>query len=291
MSKTELLFIWAIGIGLLDWRNEDNHSIIYSLQKAIELCAEKARIKSIYIKLREYGPAYVDLASDPVKYIIPDRWCDFESSVDTCSVSIETVKKYISNGESSMSSSELKKVVQKLIDQDEMPEEIFDELLRYEFRKESFSISHNSLLEYLVERSAPDISDQVICEYLNDSLKKDNFYLESDLPELVRWKMCQQGEQYCKEGMDEIINMQRSWMTAAGHFREPEIVEDYDYCHLIDWSEVNSIETLFYQILKVLILSEDADAAQIALMGLFAMIRNDINYIENIEKDWKLKSG
>ena len=114
LSKTELLFIWAIGIGLLDWRNEDNHSIIYSLQKAIELCAEKARIKSIYIKLREYGPAYVDLASDPVKYIIPDRWCDFESSVDTCSVSIETVKKYISNGESSMSSSELKKVVQKL---------------------------------------------------------------------------------------------------------------------------------------------------------------------------------
>lgn len=286
LSKTELLFIWAIGIGLLDWRNEDNHSIIYSLQKAIELCAEKARIKSIYIKLREYGPAYVDLASDPVKYIIPDRWCDFESSVDTCSVSIETVKKYISNGESSMSSSELKKVVQKLIDQDEMPEEIFDELLRYEFRKESFSISYNSLLEYLVERSAPDISDQVICEYLNDGLKKDNFYLESDLPELVRWKMCQQGEQYCKEGMDEIINMQRSWMTAAGHFREPEIVEDYDYCHLIDWSEVNSIETLFYQILKVLILSEDADAAQIALMGLFAMIRNDINYIENIEKDW-----
>src|SRR5699024_2392559 len=93
-------------------------------------------------------------------------------------------------------------------------------------------------------------------------------------------------EQFCKEGMDEIINIQRSWMTAAGHFREPEIEEDYDYYHLIDWSEVNSIETLFYQILKVLILSEDADAAQIALTGLFAMIRNDINYIENIETDW-----
>lgn len=286
LKESELLSIWAIGMGLLDWRNEDNHATIHSLQRAIELCAEKSGIKCIYNKLREYGAAYIDLVSDPVKYIIPDRWCDSEGSVATCSASIETVKKYISNGESTVKASELKEVVQKLIDRNEMPEEVFIELLTYEFGKDSYSINHNSFLEYLVGQSKKDVSDHAIYDYLNAVLQRESYYLESDLPELVRWKMRQQGELYCKEGMDEIIKMQRSWMTAAGHFQEPEIEDNYNYYQMIDWDEANSIETLFYQIMKVLILSEDADAARIALTGLFAMVRCDNKYIENIETDW-----
>lgn len=75
-------------------------------------------------------------------------------------------------------------------------------------------------------------------------------------------------------------------MTAVGHFQEPEIEEDYNYYDLIDWDKANSIETFFYQIMKILILSEDADAARTALTGLFAMVRCDNKYIENIEMDW-----
>ncbi|MEE0202435.1 MAG: hypothetical protein U0I51_18090 [Muricomes sp.] len=86
--------------------------------------------------------------------------------------------------------------------------------------------------------------------------------------------------------MDEIIKMQRSWMTAAGHFQEPEIEEDYDYYNLINWDYADKIETLFYQIMKLLILSEDADAARTALTGLFAMLRCDNRYLKNIEMDW-----
>lgn len=286
LKESELLSIWAIGMGLLDWRNEDDHATIHSLQRAIEICAEKSGIECIYNKLRRYGEAYIDLVSDPVKYIIPERWCDSKSLAVTCNVSIETVKKYILNDESAVKASELKEVVQKLIDQNEMSEEVFYELLTYEFEKDSYGINHNSLLEYLVGQSKEDISDHIIYNYLNGVLQKEGYYLEYDLPELVRWKMRQQGKQYCKDGMDEIIKMQRSWMTAAGHFKEPEIEEDYNYYHLISWDEANSIETLFYQILKVLILSEDADAARIALTGLFALIRCDKTYIKNIETDW-----
>lgn len=286
LKEVELISIWSIGIGLLDWRNEDNHATIHSLQRAIELCAERSGGELIYNKLKEYGAAYVDLFSDSSKYIIPDRWCDPMNATSTNSASIEAVKRYLSNDKDSMKISELREVVQELISRNEMPEELFSKLLKYEFGKESYSIKHNNFLEYLVGQSAPDVSDKLICDYLNDVVKREHNYLESDLPELVRWVIHQQGEQFCKDGMDEIIKMQRSWLTTAGHFQEPEIEEDYNYHNLIDWDKADTIETLFYQILKILILSEDADAARTALAGLFALVRCDNKYLEYIETDW-----
>lgn len=145
LKEAELLSIWAIGMGLLDWRNEDNHATIHSLQRAVELCAEKSEIKSIYHRLKEYGAAYINLCSDPVKYIIPNRWCDSVNSVSISEISIETIEKYLLGDESTVKKAELKEVIQELIDRHEMPEEIFKELLRYEFGKDSYSISHNSL--------------------------------------------------------------------------------------------------------------------------------------------------
>ena len=34
-------------------------------------------------------------------------------------------------------------------------------------------------------------------------------------------------------------------------------------------------------------MSEDADAAYIALTGLFALLRSDAKYLKNIEDDWE----
>lgn len=284
--EEELLYIWTIGIGLLDWRNEDNHVTIYSLQKAIELCAKKNGIGHIYNKLREYGTAYIDLVLDSEKDSVPGGCYDFTTSVYMFDEPTEIVKNYISCDASVMEASKLRKVIRELIERDQISEQVFGELLRYEFEKESYSIIHNEFLEYLVEKTSPDVSEQEICKYLNDTLKQENCHLELDLPELVRWKMKQQGEIYCKEGMEEILKMQRSWMTAAGHFKEPEIEEEYSYCHLIDWEKVDGIETLFYQIMKMLILSEDADAVQTALTGLFGMVRCNDRCIKSIEMDW-----
>lgn len=199
LDESEMLSIWAIGMGLLDWRNEDDHAAIHSLQRALELCADKSGIKCIYNRLREYGAAYIDLVSDSTRYIIPDRWCDSENSVSTCSASIEEVKKYLSNDESAVKKPVIKEVVQELTDRHEMPEEIFNELLRHEFENNSYGIKHNSLLEYLVGQSPTEMSDQVIREYLNDVVHRESYYLESDLPELVRWKMRQQENSIAKK--------------------------------------------------------------------------------------------
>ena len=286
LKESELLSIWAIGMGLLDWRSEDNHAAIHSFQRAIELCAEKIANNSIFDRIREYGAAYIDLASDPIKYIIPDRWCDAKEAEPISDVSFELVKQYLVN-DGSVNQSELKKSIEILICKNEIPKEVLNELLTHEFAKETSSIQHNSFLEYLVSKSEAEISDQVICEYLRNVLERDHYYLELDLPELVCWKINHQGESYCKVGLEEVIKMQRSWMTAAGHFKEPEIQQKYDYCHLVNWDKADNIGTLFYQILRILILSEDADAAHIALTGLFALLRSDTKYLENIEYDWE----
>ena len=144
----------------------------------------------------------MDLSSDPVKYIIPNRWCDAENSVSINETSIKTIEKYLSGDESTVKNTKLKKMIQELIDRHEMPEEIFKELLRYEFGKDSYSIRHNSILEYLVEQSTPDLSDQAICDYLNDVVQRESNYLELDLPELVRWKMHQQETSYEKSTLN-----------------------------------------------------------------------------------------
>ena len=59
-----------------------------------------------------------------------------------------------------------------------------------------FDLAYNciflsSFLEYLIEKASADISEQEICQYLNDSLRRESCHFESDLPELVRWKMKQ----------------------------------------------------------------------------------------------------
>ena len=287
LTESELLSIWAIGMGLLDWRDEYNHATIHSLQRAIEICAEKNKIKSIYHRLKEYGAAYIDLSSDPMKYIIPNRWCDVTNVVSHNEASIDVVNKYLLSNKGSSKTSELKETIKEFIDRHEMPEDLFKELLRHEFEKESYSIRDNSFLGYLIRKATPDMSEQIICDYLHDALKKEMNYLELDLPALVQWKIYQQGKQYCKDGMDEIIKMHRSWMTAVGHFQEPKIEEEYNYYNLIDWEHADSIGTLFYQVMKILILSEDAEAARTALTGMFAMLRCDNRYLKNIERDWE----
>lgn len=100
LKESELLSIWAIGMGLLDWRSGDNHAAIHSFQRAIELCAEKTANNSIFDKLREYGAAYIDLVSYPIKYIIPDRWCNAKEAEPINDVSIEVVKRYLINDDS-----------------------------------------------------------------------------------------------------------------------------------------------------------------------------------------------
>ncbi|MBQ4522422.1 MAG: hypothetical protein IJA10_05645 [Lachnospiraceae bacterium] len=65
VSENDLLSIWAFGIGMLNWKNESNHSTIAALDKAIEICATRNGLSSVYEKICEMGKAEISARVDP----------------------------------------------------------------------------------------------------------------------------------------------------------------------------------------------------------------------------------
>lgn len=41
VSENDLLSIWAFGLGILNWKNEADRSVIAALDKALEICAAR----------------------------------------------------------------------------------------------------------------------------------------------------------------------------------------------------------------------------------------------------------
>lgn len=286
-NREQLLLIWTTGMVLLDWRLEDNHSSIAALQKAIEICALRNGYCDIHSDLSLLGPAYINLMGDPVKYIIPDRWVDNTSfSEETTSVEYyeQMIHEYVQD--KSYSSTDILEACESLHNKDALKESVVLEIMEHEFFKESSSIERNSLLEYLISLGKAEETDVLIRKYLGMLLQRDHYYCALDVPALVLWKMKQLSPEYGINGMKQILDMHRSWRTAAGHIKDVELTNEIIFTKLVDWNESTDLYTLFLDIALLLIKSEDADAARTALAGVFATLRVEPGYINFIEKMW-----
>lgn len=160
------------------------------------------------------------------------------------------------------------------------------EIMEHEFFKESSSIERNSLLEYLISFGKAEETDVLIRKYLGMLLQRDHYYCALDVPALVLWKMKQLSPEYGINGMKQILDMHRSWRTAAGHIKDVELTNEIIFTKLVDWNESTDLYTLFLDIALLLIKSEDADVARTALAGVFATLRVEPGYINFIEKMW-----
>ena len=286
-NREQLLLIWTTGMVLLDWRLEDNHSSIAALQKAIEICALRNGYCDIHSDLSLLGPAYINLMGDPVKYIIPDRCVDNTSfSEETTSVEYyeQMIHEYVQD--KSYSSTAILEACESLHNKDALKESVVLEIMEHEFFKESSSIERNSLLEYLISFGKAEETDVLIRKYLGMLLQRDHYYCALDVPALVLWKMKQLSPEYGINGMKQILDMHRSWRTAAGHIKDVELTNEIFFTKLVDWNESTDLYTLFLDIALLLIKSEDADAARTALAGVFATLRVEPGYINFIEKMW-----
>lgn len=286
-NREQLLLIWTTGMVLLDWRLEDNHSSIAALQKAIEICALRNGYCDIHSDLSLLGPAYINLMGEPVKYIIPDRWVDNTSfSEETTSVEYyeQMIHEYVQD--KSYSSTAILEACESLHNKDALKESVVLEIMEHEFFKESSSIERNSLLEYLISFGKAEETDVLIRKYLGMLLQRDHYYCALDVPALVLWKMKQLSPEYGINGMKQILDMHRSWRTAAGHIKDVELTNEIIFTKLVDWNESTDLYTLFLDIALLLIKSEDADAARTALVGVFATLRVEPDYINFIEKMW-----
>lgn len=175
---------------------------------------------------------------------------------------------------------------ESLHNKDALKESVVLEIMEHEFFKESSSIERNSLLEYLISFGKAEETDVLIRKYLGMLLQRDHYYCALDVPALVLWKMKQLSPEYGINGMKQILDMHRSWRTAAGHIKDVELTNEIIFTKLVDWNESTDLYTLFLDIALLLIKSEDADAARTALAGVFATLRVEPDYINFIEKMW-----
>lgn len=283
-TQETLLKIWAIGIAVLDWKDDENHATIHSLQKAIELCAERSGIQDIRVSLSKYGPAYIDLIPDPMRFIIPERWCDEKGKIIDDQISDRIILEYMEGD--NISKECIVNSLDVLRKKGLVSTDTLIQLLEFELKKGKWNFERNQIIEYLFKCILPEYTDPLVDSYLDALIEDAQDYIETQLPLFARMAINQQDEIYCAEGIKELINMYKNWLTAGGHFQEPVITDNYDYVNLIDWNSVSDLDSLFYQILKILILSEDADAARTALSGLFALERINESFIKWIESDW-----
>jgi len=283
-DQESLVKIWAIGMAVLDWRDDENHATIHSLQRAIELCAERSGVPNIHALLEEIGPAYIDLASDSIRFIIPERWCDDSGKMEDELVSDEIIKSYL-DGEK-IQKDTIAASIAVLTDQGKIGKEALIGLLEFELEKDEWGIARNPIISYLYQFLSSADTDLLVDRYLGRLTEQDHSYLITNLPSFVLWQVAQQDGSYGVDGLVALLAMHKEWMTSARHFQEPKITDNYDYTRHVDWERVTDIYSLFYQIIKVLILSEDADAARTALSGLYALESLDESFIDWLELDW-----
>jgi hypothetical protein len=284
-TRNELLKIWSLGIGILDWKNEDDHATILALQKAIELCAEKQGIKDIKSSLSILSPANIDLSADSVKYVIPERWCDKKYNYLKGDESKRIISDYFSDASVKPSNYDTSKAIASLCELGELSNDECIEYLNKETVQNNYSVHHDSIIRILIENGPHEEVDRWIKEYLKASFDRKYFYPEQEIPDLIEWRLKSFDEKFVKDSVDLLIQMNKSWITMNGHIEEPELDYSNDYLIYMDM-EKEDICDLYFEILLLFIKSEDADAARTALEGIAAVLRVDFHFISKIENSW-----
>lgn len=286
-ERTQLLSIWAIGIGLLDWRNEDNHDAISALQRSIEISALKNGINDIKNDLEKLGPAYIDLTVDSGKYISPDRWFDKENiSEEELEKAREVLTEYLTNSEDHQQSNEVKVAIKILYLANKLEQTQVKQVLSVELRKDNYGINQNSILEFIFGIANSDDVDNFIRLYISTAMDNNRFYPNHDLPAIIGWRLKYKDEEYNDKCLNQLIKTFRCWITASDHITAPELEEGYDYSPYIEFEKEDLIGN-FLEIMLLIIISDDADAARVSLGGVSALLQIDINYISKVEKYWK----
>lgn len=283
-DQISLLKLWAIGMALLDWRNDSNQIVISSLQRAIEHYAEINGIQDIRKLLSHYGHAYSDLATDYLYSSENEGQNDEHEEAGYSHITDDEISNYLDG--QSIKQKNIISFVLAQTQKGEYNKEMLLRLLDFELKKNVWNIEYNSIVASILQSLPLEDTEPIIHRFLNACLVDDKDHVLRIQPVLSLWMIPQQEIAYAKDGMEELIHMHKMWMSSANHFQEPEIKDNYSYVDLIDWENIVDIFSLFYQVIKLLILSEDADAVRTALSGLFSLQCIDESYITAIERDW-----
>ena len=110
---------------------------------------------------------------------------------------------------------------------------------------------------------------------------------------LCLWKVKQCGKEYCKKGLDNLLNTHNLWISSAGRIggQEENIDEDADtnlqrVYSFLDIESIDTLQDLSIRILIVFMLSDNSDTAENALRGIYHLLHIYPELVVKVEEYW-----
>lgn len=296
VSGNDLLAIWALGLGILNWKNDSNHSTIAALDKAIEVCAKRNELSSVHEKICKMGKAEISARVDPSRYIIPSRWCD-KAEVKKCGDSQHNyIEQYLQAGDLDYHDMQaLFEECETMRDDRETYYSCLEKILEKELVNERYGWKNREILKYVISNLPNAIADKYIRSYYLTGLEggKESFYPGENIMYLCLWKVKQCGKEYCKKGLDNLLNTHNLWISSAGRIggQEENIDEDVNtklqrVYSFLDIERIDTLQDLFIRILIVFMLSDNSDTAENALRGIYHLLQIYPKLVVGIEEYW-----
>lgn len=276
VSGNDLLTIWALGLGILNWKNDSNHSTIAALDKAIEICAKRNELSSVYEKICEMGKAEISVRVEP------SGLCDKTESSKCGENPHNYIEQYLQTGDLDYHDrQDFFEECETIRDNREDYYSCLEKILEKELVNERYGWRNREILKYTINNLPNAIADKYIRSYFLTGLKggREGFYPGENIMYLCLWKVKQCGKEYCKKGLDNLLNTHNLWISSAGRIggQEENIDEDADtnlqrVYSFLDIENIDTLQDLFIRILIVFMLSDNSDTAENALRGIYHLM-------------------
>lgn len=296
VSENDLLSIWAFGLGILNWKNESDHSTIAALVKSIEISASRNGLSSVNEKICEMGKAEISARVDPSRYIIPNRWCDKAELKKEGEIPSNYIEQYLQTVELDYHDRQkFFEECESMRDDREAYYSCLEKILEKELVNERYGWRDREILKYAVNNLPNTIADKYISCYFITGLEggRESFYPGENLTYLCLWKVKQCGQEYCKEGLDNLLNTHNLWISSAERIgiQEEYANENVDtklqrVYNFLDIESIDSYKDLFIRILIAFMLSDNADTAENALRGIYHLLQIYLDLVIKVEESW-----
>ena len=281
---------------MLNWENESNHSTIETLDREIEISAKRNGLSVVHDKVCKMGKAEMSTRVDSSWYNIPSRLCDKDEIEKEEEILHNYIEQYLQTGKLDYHDKQKFFDELELIrDQSGVYYSCLENILQKEIINQRYGWRNSEILKYAINNLPNTIADKHICSYFITGLEggMDSFYLSENLTYLCLWKVKQFDKEYCKQGLDNLLNKHSLWISSAERIgiQEENINLNADTSlqrvySFLDIESIDTLQDLFIRILIVFMLSDNADTAENALRGIYHLLQIYPELVVKVEEYW-----
>ena len=155
------------------------------------------------------GKAEISARVDPSRYIIPSRWCD-KAEVKKCGeIPHNYIEQYLQAGDLDYHDRQaFFEECETMRDDREAYYSCLEKILEKELVNERYGWRNREILKYVINNLPNAIADEYIRSYFLTGLdgERESFYPGENIMYLCLWKVKQCGKEYCKKGLDNLLN-------------------------------------------------------------------------------------